>query len=120
MTEYTSAYLFLVLSIGLAVVGQLSLKVGMSRRRNFRLADAIGLVRDWNVVAGFGCYGVSLVLYLKVLETLALSLAYPTLSLGYAIIVLASGRYLKERISLWRWVAVSFICIGVALVGLGS
>jgi undecaprenyl phosphate-alpha-L-ara4N flippase subunit ArnE len=57
---------------------------------------------------------------MKVLATLQLSLAYPMVSLGYVLVVLASRVLLKEPVSLARWAAVTLICAGVALVGLGA
>lgn len=113
-------YGLLLVSISLGVVGQLSLKQGMSKKPGFHLTGLIALSRDVNVVGGFACYALSLVLYLKVLESLALSIAFPMISLGYAIVVILSSRIFKEPISRSRWVAVLLICIGVALVGLGA
>lgn len=113
-------YGLLLVSISLGVVGQLSLKQGMSKKPGFRLTDLIALSRDIYVVGGFACYALSLLLYLKVLESLALSIAFPTISLGYAIVVILSGIIFNEPISRSRWAAVLLICIGVALVGLGA
>ena len=55
-----------------------------------------------------------------VLASLDLSLAYPTVSVGYVLVVLMSRAIFKERVTPARWVAVVMIFVGVALVGLGS
>lgn len=113
-------YMLLLVAIVLGVIGQLLLKQGMSKRPDFRLQDLMLLARDASVVGGFLSYGFSVLLYFKVLETLDLSLAYPTVSLGYVLIILLSKLLFKEPVSRARWLAVLIICTGVVLVGLGA
>lgn len=103
----------------IGVVGQLLLKHGMSRHPGFSLQNVAAVIRDFSVVGGFGCYGVATLLYLKVLASLDLSIAYPTISLGYVLITLVSKVWFKEPVTPMRWVAVLVICLGVVLVGLG-
>jgi multidrug transporter EmrE-like cation transporter len=114
-----SPYIVLLLAILVGVAGQLLLKFGMARQPAFRFADAPSLCRNWPVLAGFGCYGLSTVLYLQVLAKLELSLAYPTVSLGYVLVIIFSRVFFKEAVSKMRWMAVMIICFGVVLVGLG-
>jgi multidrug transporter EmrE-like cation transporter len=112
-------YIVLLLAILVGVAGQLLLKFGMARQPGFRFADVLGLCRNWPVLLGFGCYGLSTVLYLQVLAKLELSLAYPTVSLGYVLVIVLSRVFFKEAVSAMRWMAVMIICFGVVLVGLG-
>jgi multidrug transporter EmrE-like cation transporter len=63
---------------------------------------------------------VATLLYFKVLASLDLSLAYPTVSLGYVLVIVMSRVLFKEPVSPVRWFAVIVICAGVGLVGLGS
>ncbi len=112
-------YLLLLIAIVLAVIGQLLLKLGMLRRPNFRLKDLAALTQDFHVIAGFCCYGISTLFYLQALATLSLSVAFPTVSLGYVLVIIMSKMCFKEPISRFRWIAVVIICAGVALVGLG-
>ncbi len=115
-----TAYLLLLIVIVMGVVGQLLLKYGMSRRPGFRLGDLAALTHDFPVVGGFCCYGISTLLYFKVLANLDLSLAYPTVSLGYVLVIVMSKVLFGEPVSPGRWAAVMIICTGVALVGLGA
>lgn len=116
-----TAYALLLVVIILGVVGQLLLKQGMLRHQGgFQLSALPALVRNWTVIAGFGCYGLSTLLYFQVLSRLALSLAYPTISLGYVLVIVLSRLFLNERVRPARWGAVAIICVGVALVGLGT
>jgi undecaprenyl phosphate-alpha-L-ara4N flippase subunit ArnF len=116
----TNPYILLMTAIVVGVTGQLLLKLGMGRQPGFRFIETVGLFRNWPVLAGFGCYGISTLLYLQVLAKLELSLAYPTVSLGYVLIIILSRVFFKEPVSLTRWVAVLIICVGVVFVGMGS
>ncbi len=115
-----SAYLLLLVAIVLGVAGQLLLKHGMARRPGFQLAELMVLATDFSIVGGFFCYGFSTLLYFKVLANLDLSFAYPTVSLGYVLVILLSRLLFNEPVSLGRWSAVAIICVGVVLVGFGS
>ncbi len=112
-------YLLLLIAIVFAVIAQLLWKLGMSRRPNFRLKDLTSLTGNFPVLAGFSCFGISILLYLQALSNLNLSVAYPTVSLGYVLVIIMSKVCFKEPISPTRWISVFIICAGVALVGLG-
>jgi len=112
-------YLLLLMAILLGVTGQLLLKFGMSRRPGFRFRDLATLTRDLPILAGFCCYSMATLLYLRALASLNLSVAFPTVSLGYVLVIIMSKVCFKEPISPMRWMAVLIICAGVTLVGLG-
>ena len=114
------AYGVLLVAIMIGVAGQLLLKHGMSRQPGFRFREIGILTRNLPVIGGFACYCLSTVLYLSVLARLELSLAYPTVSLGYVLVIILSKVFFKEPVSPSRWMAAGIICIGVALVGLGA
>jgi len=114
------AYGLLLMGILVGVVGQLLLKHGMSRQPGFRFGEIGVLTRNLPVIGGFCCYALSTVIYLSVLARLELSLAYPTVSLGYVLVIIMSRVLFNEPVSPTRWMAAGIICIGVALVGLGA
>ena len=114
------AYSVLLVAILIGVIGQLLLKHGMLRQPAFRFREIAGLGRNLPVLGGFCCYGLSTVLYLSVLARLDLSLAYPTVSLGYVLVIIMSRVLFQEPVSPTRWVAAGIICLGVVLVGLGA
>ena len=114
------AYALLLVAILVGVVGQLLFKYGMSRRPDFRLGDIAVLIRDLPIVGGFCCYAIATLLYFQVLADLDLSVAYPTVSLGYVLVIIMSRVLFDEPVSLTRWLAAITICAGVVLVGLGS
>ncbi len=114
------AYAVLLVGILIGVAGQLLLKHGMARQPGFGLGDLVALTRNVSVMSGFGCYGLSTVLYLSVLARLELSLAYPTVSLGYVLVMILSRIVFHEPVNRTRWLAAGLICLGVVLVGLGA
>jgi len=115
-----NAYALLLIAILIGVVGQLLLKYGMSRRPGFRLGDIVVIIRDLPIVGGFCCYAIATLLYFQVLASLDLSVAYPTVSLGYVLVIIMSRVLFNEPVNLTRWLAAIIICAGVVLVGLGS
>ena len=114
------AYSVLCVAILIGVSGQLLLKYGMSRWPGFRLGDLAVIFRSLPIVSGFCCYALSTLLYLAVLARLELSLAYPTVSLGYVLVIIMSRLVFKEPVPPARWFAAGIICCGVVLVGLGA
>jgi multidrug transporter EmrE-like cation transporter len=117
--EVTS-YLILLIAIGFGVIGQILLKRGMQGKENTQAKDLFAQVINPYVLSGFLCYGFSTLLYFVAIAKLDLSLAYPTVSLGYVAVVYLSKLFLKEEFSAWRWVAIAMICVGVVLVGFGG
>lgn len=65
-------------------------------------------------------FGIAGQLLFQVLGDLDLSLAYPTVSVGYVLVIILSRVLFKESVSFTRWGAVAIICMGVILVGVGS
>jgi multidrug transporter EmrE-like cation transporter len=112
-----TAYALLIVAIALGVAGQIFLKHGMSRQPGFRIVDLFSLVTNLSVVLGFVCYGLSTLFYVTSLGSLDLALAYPTVSLGYVLVVIFSRLLFQEKVTWGRWMAVMVICVGVAIVG---
>ena len=113
-------YALLITSIVIGSTGQILLKLGMSRRPNFQVKEFVSLFRDLPIVGGFCCYFIATLLYFKVLASLDLSVAYPTVSLSYVLIIICSRVFFNEPVGLTRILAVIIICTGVMLVGFGS
>lgn len=67
-------------------------------------------------MAGIISYGISFLLWIKVLSKVELSYAYPMVSLGYVLVMIFSYFFFKENITPIRILGVAFIMIGVILV----
>ena len=115
--------LLILVSVGLAVAGQVFLKVGMGQVGSIGSSSIANwqstlfkVITTPQVWIGLLLYGLSALSWLIVLSRVDLSFAYPFAALGYAAVVLVSWLYLKEPISLLRWWGVLVICVGVILI----
>ena len=78
------------------------------------LSRAVALPAVWLAIAG---YVAVFVLWMLILQEMALSRAFVLNALVYAVIPMASLALFGEVISLWRWFGIVLIIVGVALVG---
>jgi multidrug transporter EmrE-like cation transporter len=113
----------ILMSVLLAGVAQVTLKVGVNRvtaaSGGTVTLDANGvrsLLGSWVVWIGLVVFAASGVLWLFALSKASLSFAYPFAALGYIVIVAASVLILHESVPPLRWVGVAFIVIGIVLV----
>jgi len=110
----------MLVSISLGAVGQMFLKRGIDGvgAPLFQsIAGLAGVLFSPFVFIGFLFYGVSALIWLKVLSLFPLSVAYPLLSLGYVAVIFFSAILFGERITLDKAVGVLFICIGAFIIG---
>jgi drug/metabolite transporter (DMT)-like permease len=117
-----TAFSFLITGVLLNAGAQLLLKTGTN------VLGVITLTSDnWSgqfgrialephIVAGLGCYVVSVVVWIVGLSRVPVSIAYPMLSLGYIVNAIAAHYLLGEAVTLSRWLGIGFIVIGVWLV----
>ena len=103
--------ILILISITLAVSGQLLLKKGMLTVKE---AGELSFARDGiahvvfrvlstpAVLLGFSCFILSSVSWLTVLYKVPLSYAYPMVSFGYVLVALASKVFFDETVSFIR------------------
>jgi multidrug transporter EmrE-like cation transporter len=112
----------ILLGVLLNAAAQLFLKEGMRRIGHFEFiwanAVPIALQVSMNVfvLAGLLCYVVSVGVWLLVLSRVAVSYAYPLLSVGYIVNAVAGYYLFQENLSLTRITGVLIICVGVYFV----
>jgi len=114
--------LAIFVSVSLAVVGQLLLKMGMLRMGKFSL-NISTIVQQYArillnplVIAGIFSFALSMLVWLYVLSRLELSVAFPFVALNYVLILFASHFLLKETITPLKIMGVAVIVTGVYLV----
>ena len=124
MAKYAIA---LVVALLLNAAANLMIKFGM-RGLDAELAGAglldggvLGLIkllfRHWILLVGLLCFALNVVFYAYALQKLPISAAYPIMvTCGFVIIVIVAGLLLHERLTLWQWVGVGAILVGVFLV----
>jgi multidrug transporter EmrE-like cation transporter len=122
----------LVISIGLAVGGQLAMKAGMNNvtdngKNPLQVSDIkhpVALVKrmfkegPW-AIGGIILYAISALFWLIVLSRVALSVAYPIVAVGYIVVVLYSRFVFHEPVKAIAWVGLAFIVVGVAITAQG-
>jgi multidrug transporter EmrE-like cation transporter len=128
----------LIISIGLAVAGQLAMKAGMNNVTKFDSKTGVAaeplqmsdfkhpgtlikrVFKDgpWAVV-GIVLYAISALFWLVVLSRTSLSVAYPIVAVGYVVVVLYSKFVFNENVKAIAWVGLAFIVIGVAITAQG-
>ena len=68
------------------------------------------------IVAGLGCYAISVVVWIMALSRVEVSLAYPMLSIGYVVNALAAWALLGEALTPLRMAGIAVIVVGVFMV----
>lgn len=107
--------LVLIVSI-LTCAGQLCQKKA-AQAGQLQAAGNLGTIVRWMIVAIF-FMGCGLLLWLRVLQLLPLSIAYPMLSINFVLITLGARGFFDEAIDRRHWLGVVFIMLGVLLMGL--
>ena len=101
---------------------QLLLKAGTNSigRFEFALSHAleIGLKFIVNpyILGGMACYAVSLVVWLMALSRVEVSVAYPMLSVGFALNAVLAWWLLGEPVTPQRLAGIAIIIVGVTIV----
>jgi drug/metabolite transporter (DMT)-like permease len=117
-----TAFSFLITGVLLNAGAQLLLKAGTNVLGVITLtpenwSGQIGRIAlEPHIVAGLGCYVVSVVVWIVGLSRVPVSIAYPMLSLGYIVNAVAAHYLLGEAVTLSRWLGIGFIVVGVWLV----
>jgi undecaprenyl phosphate-alpha-L-ara4N flippase subunit ArnE len=105
--------------VSLTSSGQLLLRQGM---RAFQpdgqgvLAMLGYILRTPALWLGIGLYGVSTLLWMRVLARYPVSAVYPMVAIGYIFVTLGGIFFLGERVSVQGWIALAVICFGVLLL----
>ena len=105
-----TSYLVLAAAILCGVAGQLLLKAG---------AESASIVEQFLrpvTIAGLGCYGVAGILYTLALRGIPVSIAFPSVSASYVLVLLAARLWLNEAIQPTQIGGVVLIMSGITLL----
>lgn len=100
-------HLALWLSILTGVGGQLLLKAGAEA------PDFVAQLMDWHTVVGLGLYGVATVCYLIAIRRIPLSVAFPSISLSYIVVMIIGGIVFGEAVTVAKVGGVVLVGVGV-------
>jgi multidrug transporter EmrE-like cation transporter len=113
----------ILLSVLLSASAQIAFKSGMvAASTQSALADGLSprlawaLASDLRIVGGFVLYAASAGLWLWVLARTELSVAYPFVSVGFVITMLAGAFAFGESLTFAKLAGTALVCCGVALL----
>ena len=122
MEKKMVAALILVLvavSIVGAALGQIVLKKGVDSLEGYSVVD---LLKPWNlpkifvqsplIFVGLVIYAIGFIIWIAALSKLDVSFMYPMLSLAYVLVAVLSFIFLKETISVYRWIGIALVTVG--------
>jgi drug/metabolite transporter (DMT)-like permease len=84
-----------------------------------RLQTLIAALRDPWIVGGIVFLLGFFAAYMTALSWADLTYVLPATSLGYVLLALIAKFILHEQVTMWRWVGISLIAIGVSFVASG-
>lgn len=107
-----------LLSVGGISVGQLFLKLAAINLHNPKAIGiwVAGYCLNLYFIVGVGVLGVSTLLWIWVLRTLPLNIAYPFMALAFVIVPLLTYFVLGEPLGWKNFVGAALIIAGVVLV----
>ena len=116
-------YLYVLGSIVLVTVAQLGMKWGAIQLPAWQPDLALMLAHPLPllvILAGIGCYALSLLCWLAALHSTRLNIAYPLLSTSYALVYLLAVNIplFAEPLEPGKALGVLFILLGAVLVGI--
>jgi drug/metabolite transporter (DMT)-like permease len=130
-TIKTMSYVLIIISVALAISGQICLRRGMQDVKGKTGMGASELIKKpatflkqilttWLVLLGLLLFVTSAVFWLIVLTDVPLGFAYPFVSLTY-IVVLLYDKFVENRtVIALNWMGVAAIVLGIVLVNWGQ
>ena len=105
------SFFYVAVAVILGTAAQLFLKAGTNAT-----PVGLGLALEPRILAGIVCYAVSLVVWILALSKTPVSIAYPMVSLGFALNAALAWWLLGEAVTPMRMAGIGIIIVGVVLV----
>jgi len=116
----------ILLSVTVTAVAQLVLKRGMSASGMHEalaagwMPAALAVASNAWVVAGLALYFVGALIWLVVLNRVAVSFAYPFVGLGFVLTAFLAWALLGEGLTAYRALGTLLVTLGVVLIARGA
>lgn len=115
-----SSLVVLLVAVGLAALGQVLLKHGMtqaaSRSKEFGRSLPTSAIGNLWVWVGLLVFGISALAWMFTLTRVPLNVAYPFNALGYLVILTASVAVLHEKANAWTVLGSLMVVSGLIVV----
>ena len=108
-------FIAFVLMISCTVAANLLLKLGASAQ--VVPQDFLSKALSWQVLCGLAFFAMAAVIYFLVLTWLPLNVAQSFAAAQFVAVILAARIFLSEPIEIGQWVGISFIALGIGIVG---
>ena len=122
-----SMLFLIVVSVGLAASAQIALKSGMTDRKIAQLlsnkdyfAVPISVAASPLILFGLFLFAVSFAIWLAVLASVPLSIAYPFVSLGICLTAVAGSVLFNESFTIYKALGVALIVSGIFCISLSG
>lgn len=96
----------------LGAVGQLFFKVGAVQLSR----DWISWLINWKLLVGLAFYAIATILFLYVLKSAPLSIAYPIIATSYIWVSLLAAVFLGEPFPIYKWFGIFLIISGIIII----
>jgi len=110
----------LLTSVIVSIAGQFFLKLGALKLGKVdagnTMSHIMSMVTTPELLIGLTCYGIGAIAYILLLTRVNLSIAAPSVSIGYVFSVLIGHFILKEPFGQIRLFGLSLIVVGVILL----
>jgi drug/metabolite transporter (DMT)-like permease len=125
------SYVLIVISVALAISGQICLRRGMNEVKERTGMGAGELIKKpvtfvkeiattWLVLLGLFLFMASAVFWLIVLTDVPLGVAYPFVSLTYIVVMFYDKFFENREILALNWLGVVAIVVGIVLINWGQ
>lgn len=111
----THFFLLIIVSL-LTCIGQVCQKQAVIYRQS-GLPEKNSLAIKWLLIAII-LLALGMLFWLKLLQILPLSIAYPMLSINFVIVTLIGQFIYQEKISIKHWIGVFIIILGIILLNI--
>jgi len=114
-------YLFILGTIVFTVYGQIILKWRLNKIGEFpekiwdKLIFALKAYTDFWILSGFFAAILASVCWILALSKFDLSFAYPFMSISFILVLVLSGLFLNEQITLFKVVGLLLIIAGILI-----
>jgi len=124
-------YVLIIISVGLAIGGQICLRRGMSEIKETTGMGAGDLMKkpatfikeiasSWIVILGLVLFVASALFWLIVLTDVPLGVAYPFVSLTYIVVMFYDMLFENREILALNWIGLVAIVAGIILINWGQ
>ena len=104
-------YAALAIGIIIGIFGQIALKSGSARTD-----DIVAQFINPGTILGLACYGIGAFFYVAAIKKIPISVAYPSVSIGYAIVALTAHFVWGEPFGLQQVAGLLLISGGILLL----